>query len=122
MVYGFGAAAECGQSRLRNNCGDKNSAQLPEGAPQQGTALAQERETPNSSTSGSTSRIISRCASSHGLATRGSLAGGARKPTRLFRRLKASSMRHRMRYKAKICSGGNSSAGSDVTRMTHSQA
>lgn len=84
--------------RLRDDCLQNRGEQLAQHAPsaRPGQAvIAQRGESSSSSTSGSSKRMISRCA--YGLAERGSLPGGPCSPMRLFRRLKGSSIRHRNR-------------------------
>ena len=111
--------------RLREDGLAKGGHELMQHAPGAGTgqaASSQRGESSNSSTSGSSSKIIRRCTSRYGLAERSSTPGGPLSPTRLLRRLKASSIRHLRRYKANTSSVVKAFGDSEVTRMTHSAA
>src|SRR3954470_7017891 len=111
------------QGRLRRDGLKECEGQLPQQTPcaRAGqAALAQCGESSNASISGSSSKIISKCARMKTLAVRGSLFGGPFRPMTLLRRLKASSTRQRKRYKAKTSAAGNAEALSDVTNITHS--
>lgn len=90
----FGAGC---QGRLSKDRCDQRGDDLAGGAPQQRAPVAQWGETPNSCERGSVTSAMGKWARIQGFAILGSLAGGARSPIRLFRRLKASSMRQRMR-------------------------
>jgi len=97
IVHALRFSAERCEIGLGNDRWQERVSDLTDGAPERRTEFAQEGETPNSLVSGSTSKIIRRFDNIHGFAGRGPFTGGERKPIKLFDRLNASSIRHRMR-------------------------
>src|SRR5260370_42279517 len=75
------------QAGLKEDRCDQRSNDLTGGAPQPGTPLAQEGETPNAAVRGPVSSAMRRGARMQGLTIRGAFAGGARHPIKLFKRL-----------------------------------
>ena len=109
------------QAGLRHDglkCGSHELLQDPPGARPGQAAEAQRGESSSASTSGSSSKIIKRCASTQGLADRSSMPGGDFRPTRLLSRLNPNSIRHRSRHSANTSSVVNVSTGNEVTMMS----
>src|SRR5882672_7864558 len=111
--------------RLRNNRLDQRRDQLLQYPPCPGPGQAAQAVggvSSSASTSGSSNKIINKCARIQGRADRSSTPGGFLRPMRLFNRLNPSSIRHRRRYSASTSSVENVSSANDVTRISQSAA
>ena len=123
-MQGGGGVPQPGQAGLWDTGGDECGEDQSGGAPHQRPREAGARggETSSTSTWGSIRSAISRWATTCALAKRGSFAGGSFSPTKLYRRLKASSTRHRKRYRAPTSWLEKQSADNEVTRITQPAA